>query len=146
MKHRHTRVRAILLLNHQLGGEVSLTGSRLAMSMTRGVVAVVTRVAATLPMTESARDDCAASCTSLPTRLVDATVGFLHQQQETTHTHTLSVWATSQYYVCTTTILRPCFRDHPGEPVPEENLWTLWCKGRLTKADTPSDWAPLHPD
>jgi len=28
------------------------------------------------------------------------------------------------------------FRDHPGEPVPEENFWTLWCKGRLTEADT----------
>jgi len=27
------------------------------------------------------------------------------------------------------------FRDHPGEPVPEENFWTLWCKGRLTEAD-----------
>jgi len=36
----------------------------------------------------------------------------------------------------TTTVLRPFFRDHPGEPVPEENLWTLWCKGRLTEADT----------
>jgi len=37
--------------------------------------------------------------------------------------------------------------DHPGEPVPEENFWTLWCKGRLTEADTPiSGWAPLHPD
>ena len=36
----------------------------------------------------------------------------------------------------TTTILRPIFRDHPGEPVPEENFWTLWCKGRLTEADT----------
>ena len=24
------------------------------------------------------------------------------------------------------------FWDHPGEPVPEENFWTLWCKGRLT--------------
>ena len=30
----------------------------------------------------------------------------------------------------TTTVLRPFFRDHPGEPVPEENFWTLWCKGR----------------
>jgi len=30
----------------------------------------------------------------------------------------------------------PSFRDHPGEPVPEENFWTLWCKGRLTEADT----------
>jgi len=30
------------------------------------------------------------------------------------------------------------FRDHPGEPVPEQNFWTLWCKGRLTEADTPT--------
>jgi len=36
----------------------------------------------------------------------------------------------------TATVLRPFFRDHPGEPVPEENFWTLWCKGRLTEADT----------
>jgi len=36
----------------------------------------------------------------------------------------------------TTTILRPFFRDHPGEPVPEENFWTLGCKERLTEADT----------
>jgi len=36
----------------------------------------------------------------------------------------------------TTTVLWPFFRDHPGEPVPEENFWTLWCKGRLTEADT----------
>jgi len=28
------------------------------------------------------------------------------------------------------------FGDHLGEPVPEENFWTLWCKGRLTEADT----------
>jgi len=28
------------------------------------------------------------------------------------------------------------FRDHPGEPVPEENFWTLRCKGRLTEAYT----------
>jgi len=28
------------------------------------------------------------------------------------------------------------FRDHPGELVPEENSWTLWCKRRLTEADT----------
>ena len=46
-------------------------------------------------------------------------------------------------YICTTTthtttILRPFFRDHPGEPVLEENFWTLWCKGRLTEADTPT--------
>jgi len=38
----------------------------------------------------------------------------------------------------TTTVLRPFFRDHPGEPVLEENFWTSWCKGRLTEADTPT--------
>jgi len=27
------------------------------------------------------------------------------------------------------------FRDHPGEPVPKDNFWTLWCKERLTEAD-----------
>jgi len=32
--------------------------------------------------------------------------------------------------------LWPFFRDHPAEPVPEENFWTLWCKGGLTEADT----------
>ena len=36
----------------------------------------------------------------------------------------------------TTTVLRPFFQDHLGEPVPEENFWTLWCKGRSTEADT----------
>jgi len=36
----------------------------------------------------------------------------------------------------TTTVIRPFFRDHPGEPVPEENFWTLWCKGRLSEAGT----------
>jgi len=38
----------------------------------------------------------------------------------------------------TTTVLQPFFRDQPGEPVSEENFWTLWCKGRLTEADTPT--------
>jgi len=28
------------------------------------------------------------------------------------------------------------FRDRPGDLLPEENFWTLWCKGRLTEADT----------
>jgi len=41
-----------------------------------------------------------------------------------------------QYH--TTTILRPFFLDSPGELVPEENFWTLWCKERLTEADTPT--------
>jgi len=38
----------------------------------------------------------------------------------------------------TTTTLRLIFRDHPGEPVPEENFWSLWCKGRLRGANTPT--------
>jgi len=29
------------------------------------------------------------------------------------------------YHHHTTNILRPFFQDHPGEPVPEENFWTL---------------------
>jgi len=45
----------------------------------------------------------------------------------------------------TTTVLRPFFRNHPGEPVPEENFWTLWCKGRLTEADTPTIWLGATP-
>jgi len=40
------------------------------------------------------------------------------------------------YTTATTIVLQPFFRDHLGEPVPEENFWTLWCKGRLTEADT----------
>jgi len=32
----------------------------------------------------------------------------------------------------------PLLNTHPGEPVPEENFWTLWCKGRLTETDTPT--------
>jgi len=39
---------------------------------------------------------------------------------------------------CNYNRLRPFFRDHPGEPVPEENFWTLWYKWRLTEADTPT--------
>ena len=42
----------------------------------------------------------------------------------------------SLHHYHTTTVLRPFFRDYPGELVPEENFWTLWCKGRLTEADT----------
>ena len=45
----------------------------------------------------------------------------------------------------TTTVLRPFFRDHLGEPVPEENFWTLWYMGRLTEADTPTIWLGTTP-
>jgi len=50
---------------------------------------------------------------------------FLHPLQNRTTTTTKSV-------------LQPFCWDHPGQPVPEENFWTLWCKGRLTEADTPT--------
>ena len=58
-------------------------------------------------------------------------------------THNISYFhsATWMSYVettTTTTVLQPFFRDHLGEPMPEENFWTLWCKGRLTEADTPT--------
>jgi len=54
-------------------------------------------------------------------------------------THTHNTGANNEYTTTTiTTVLRPFFRDQPGEPVPKENLWTLWCKGRLTEADTPT--------
>jgi len=36
------------------------------------------------------------------------------------------------------TVLCPFVRDHPGELVPEENFWTLWCKRRLTETETPT--------
>ena len=49
------------------------------------------------------------------------------------------------HYRHTTTVLQPFFRDHPGEPVPEENFWTLWCKGRLTEADTQTIWLGATP-
>ena len=51
----------------------------------------------------------------------------------------------SNGYTTTTTILRPFFQDHPGEPVPEENFWTLLCRGRLTKEDTPTIWLGATP-
>ena len=49
------------------------------------------------------------------------------------------------------TVLRPFFRDYPGEPVPEKNLLLDFIvQGKITEADTPShrpsSWAPLHPD
>ena len=61
------------------------------------------------------------------------------------HHHLLNVNLRSHYKIYsrhhhTTTVLRPFLRDHPGEPVLEENFWTLWCKGRLTEADTQTIW------
>ena len=47
-------------------------------------------------------------------------------------------WLLTNYHHHTTTVLRPFFRDHPGEPVPEEYFWTSWYKERLPEADTPT--------
>ena len=57
----------------------------------------------------------------------------LHTQ---THNNRRSTNTDHSYTHTHTTVLRPFFQDHPGEPVPEENFWTLLCKGRLTEADT----------
>jgi len=46
----------------------------------------------------------------------------------------------SNSQITTTTVLRPFFQDHPGEPVPDDNFWTLLCKRRLTEVDTPTIW------
>ena len=43
------------------------------------------------------------------------------------------LWFTAYHHHTTTTVLWPFFRDHSSEPMPEENFWTLWCKGRLTR-------------
>jgi len=51
----------------------------------------------------------------------------------------------AQYHTTTTTVLWPFFLDHPGEPVPEDNFWTLWCKGRLTEGDTLTIWLGATP-
>ena len=40
------------------------------------------------------------------------------------------------YHHHTTTILRPFFRDHTGELVPEENFWPLWCKVWCLRTDS----------
>jgi len=55
------------------------------------------------------------------------------------HTHTTiygSFSGMTRVSQHTATVLRLFCQDHPGEPVPQENLWTLRCKGRLTEADT----------
>ena len=48
-----------------------------------------------------------------------------------------TLFAFIHYTTTTTTVLLPFIRDHPGEPVPEENCWTLWRMGRLTESNTP---------
>jgi len=59
------------------------------------------------------------------------------------HLHHPHPMGSSKYHT-TTIVLRPFFQDHLGEPVPEENFWTLWCKGRLTEADVSANPAGRH--
>ena len=47
-----------------------------------------------------------------------------------------STWHLHHHYLDYFNHFMTLFRDHPGELVPKENLWTLWCKGRLIEADT----------
>ena len=44
--------------------------------------------------------------------------------------------STESQYVKLQPFYVPSSGTTPGQPVPEENFWTLWCKGRLTEADT----------
>jgi len=64
----------------------------------------------------------------------------LQHQVGSQHGTSVNQWITNScsftQRCLTTTILRPFFWDHLGEPVPEEILWTLWCKERLTESDT----------
>ena len=70
--------------------------------------------------------------------------GCQYTSTRTTHS-TVSAVRLSNTTPHTTSVLQPFFRDHLGEPVPEENFWTLWCKGRLTEADTPTIWLGATP-
>ena len=58
------------------------------------------------------------------------------QAKRQLHTLNANMYRNHYHHHHTTTILQPFFRHYPGEPVPEENFWTLWSKGRLTEADT----------
>jgi len=59
--------------------------------------------------------------------------------------HYTNVCTCTSLYITTTNVLRPFFRDHLSESVPEENFWTLWCKGRLTEAGTSTIWLGASP-
>jgi len=39
----------------------------------------------------------------------------------------------SVYHTTTATVLQPFFRDHPDEPVPEENFWNLLQQGKINR-------------
>jgi len=48
------------------------------------------------------------------------------------YTVSISAYSTKMFIVYSA----PKALKQTGEPVPEENFWTFWCKGRLTEADT----------
>jgi len=73
---------------------------------------------------------------SLPLFVVQSVSLELHRLCQPIRTSVQSRFSKVTHTHTHTTILQPFFRDHPGELVPEENFWTLWCKGRLTEADT----------
>ena len=75
----------------------------------------------------------ACSLPSLTTRPLPSTVESILSTETTQLQPSDDHWNHTTH---TTTVLRPFCRDHPGEPVPEENFWTLRCKERLTEADT----------
>jgi len=43
------------------------------------------------------------------------------------------IWHKSIQHQTTTTVLRPCFQDHPGEPVPEENFWDFTVQRKINR-------------
>ena len=67
---------------------------------------------------------------------------YCHQQQLTLLAHTpecLMIFSSILSQTPTTTpqpFFGPFSGTTWGEPVPEENFWTLWLKGRLSEADT----------
>ena len=84
-------------------------------------------------------------CETQSLHSIDMSLHFLMSTQDIV-AHCIMLTAAIQLRCTTaTTVLRLFFRDHPGEPVPEENFWTLWCKGRLTEADTLTIWLGATP-
>jgi len=61
----------------------------------------------------------------------------LCRQHQSAHSAVYNLWQ-EQQWTHTRNHFTAFFRDHLGEPVSGENIWTLWCKGRLTEADTPA--------
>ena len=78
-------------------------------------------------------------------RRLNQTTNRLTETLSKTHLHQTASTKTSKsttvniFWQLPTTPPQPFYGPfsghHPGEPVPEENFWTLWCKGILTEAD-----------